>query len=191
MCRYLAFVEYSGGKLSLVGISVIALAVITVVTSIAIYQLLVQQGRLLLQLESLERNLRQQGIMTGSQSDHTRGLPAGSVLNDFELPSLSGGTMRLSQWRGRKVLLIFFNPVCEFSRAMLSGLNAITSAAHADAPAPLIISTGHAEENRKLIEEYGIQHPVLIQENREVADLYQAFGTPTGYLVSEQSSAGC
>jgi peroxiredoxin len=50
----------------------------------------------------------------------------------------------------------------------------------------LIISQGSAEENRNLVDQHGIRHPVLIQDRREVAELYRVFATPTAYLVDER-----
>ncbi len=113
-------------------------------------------------------------------------MPAGSLLNDFELPLLSGGTMTLSQWRGRKVLLIFFSPSCGFCIKMLPRLAAFVPRADGRGPVPLIISTGDVEENRRIFQQAGISLPVLMQEGAEVATLYRVFGTPMGYLVDER-----
>ncbi|MGI9070067.1 MAG: peroxiredoxin family protein [Bryobacteraceae bacterium] len=137
-------------------------------------------------MDSLERNLRQQGILTGSERDRPKGVAAGTVLNDFELPVLSGGTMTLSQWSGRRVLLIFFNPACEFCRNMLPGLAQLPWPADSKDPVPILVSTGHADENRSVMERYGVQQPVLIQESREIADLYHVLNTPAGYIVDER-----
>jgi peroxiredoxin len=53
-------------------------------------------------------------------------------------------------------------------------------------PVPLVITSGEAEENQRLVEEYGLRCTVLLQEDREVATAYQANGTPVGYLIDEQ-----
>src|SRR5689334_14540539 len=83
------------------------------------YQLLVQNGRLLVRLEVVERRLEE---LTGRPVDDEElpsGLPVGSVAHDFALPSLSGDTVTLSEWRGQRVLLIFFDPGCKFCLQML------------------------------------------------------------------------
>jgi peroxiredoxin len=152
----------------------------------AIYQLIVQQGRLLLQFETLERKLREQGITTGSKVESSRGLRPGSLLNNFELPLLDGGTMTLFEHRGRKLLLIFFDPACSYCQAMLPDLARLQSIAKLDLPLPLIISTRNAEENRRLFADHDIRYPVLLQERMEVAELYLVSGTPMGYLLDAQ-----
>jgi peroxiredoxin len=150
------------------------------------YQLFLQNGRLQLRLEVIEQELRAQGIIPDKERDILKGVPAGSLLNDFEMPLLAGGTMTLSQWRGKKVLLIFFNPGCAFCIQMLPELSTLTPNADTRGPVPLIISTGAVEENRRIFEQAGVSHPVLLQEGAEVATLYRVPGTPMGYLVDER-----
>jgi peroxiredoxin len=150
------------------------------------YQLFLQNGRLQLRLEALEQELQAQGVIPGKETDILKGMPVGSLLNDFELPLLAGGSMTLSQWRGQKVLLIFFNPGCAFCIQMLPKLGALTSNADKRTPVPLIISTGDVEENRRIFEQAGVSLPVLLQEGAEVATLYRVHGTPMGYLADER-----
>src|SRR5436309_15944468 len=72
-----------------------------------VYQLVEQNGRLLLRVEALE------GIAPTAATDEpvrAVGLASGTVLHDFELPRVDDGTTTLSQWRGRRVLLIFVDP---------------------------------------------------------------------------------
>jgi peroxiredoxin len=150
------------------------------------YQLFLQNGRLQLRLDALEEELRAQEIIPENGEALLKGMQVGSQLNDFELPMLAGGTMTLSQWRGKKVLLIFFNPRCGFCMQMLPNLAALAPNADKRSLVPLIISTGGVEENRRLFEEYRIPHTVLLQEGSELATLYRVFGTPMGYLVDER-----
>jgi peroxiredoxin len=150
------------------------------------YQLFLQNGRLQLRLEVIEQELQAQGIIPDKEGALLKGVPVGSLLSDFEMPLLAGGTMTLSQWRGKKVLLIFFNPGCAFCIQMLPELSALTPNADKGSPVPLIISTGDVEENRRIFEQAGVSHPVLLQEGAEVATLYRVLGTPMGYIVDER-----
>jgi peroxiredoxin len=149
------------------------------------FHLITQNGRLLLRLESLERRLVQQGLIDEG-GGLKLGRPPGSVLNDFALPILGGGTMTLSQWRGRKVALIFMSPGCTHCVKLLPDL-AVALAGRADSdPAPVIISSGSADQNRQLFAQYSFSCPILLQEDSEVAALYQASATPMAYLVDEK-----
>lgn len=159
-------------------------AVAFLAVCVVVYHLLVQNGRTLLRLEALERQLRDHGILLPEAQPASGGLPAGTVLNDFSLPSLSGETVTLSQWRGRRVLLVFFHPECHFCGQFLAELASLQKFGEL-AVLPLFISTGDAEKNRRLFDQFEIRFPVLLQEDAELASLLKIPGTPVGYVVNE------
>jgi len=146
-------------------------------------ELMMQNGRLMLRIEALEQRLA--GTAQSGAASNGIGQPPGSVLNDFSLPLLSGGTMTLLQWRGKKVALIFVSPRCAPSVKLLPELAKAWKTRAPDSPMPLIITTGDVAENRRIFEEHGIQSPVLLQEDTEVAFLHHALVTPMAYLVDE------
>jgi peroxiredoxin len=152
------------------------------------YQLLVQNGRLLLRIEALEEQLAT--LMEDSESNDSApsGLPVGSAFFDFALPTLAGGTTALSDWWGRSILLIFFNPECAFCRQMLPDLAQLEPNPQDGRPVPLVVSTGDTEANRQLMDSYGVRCPVLLQERNEVAQLCWVNGTPMGYLLNERGA---
>src|SRR5690349_8526387 len=80
------------------------------------YQLVRQNGRVLLRLEALEKRLA--GLASPPEEAAApaapRGLPVGSAAPEFTLPDLAGERHALSEFRGKKALLIFFNPGCGF-----------------------------------------------------------------------------
>src|SRR5213593_3017727 len=90
-----------------------------------LYQLLRQNGRILRRLETLERQVARPGRGSLPAPGPSPGLPVGALAPDFQLASLAGGYKRLSDWRGRRVLLIFFNPRCGFCSQMVPDLAAL------------------------------------------------------------------
>jgi peroxiredoxin len=149
-----------------------------------VYQLIRQNGRILLRLEALEGALR----YYSAAEQPPASLAIGSVAPDFDLPDLSGSRQSLVQFRGRRVLLIFFSPQCGFCTKMLPRLAAVASVDKDDRPIPLLVTTGRTEVNRELMSKYGIGWPVLVQEQMEVATRYHANSTPTGYLIDEEGA---
>jgi peroxiredoxin len=149
-----------------------------------VFQLIRQNGRMLLRLEALEAALRHSPAAEPSPP----GLPIGSVAPDLELPDLSGSRHSLAQFRARRVLLIFFSPQCGFCTKMLPDLAALAPAGKDGRPLPLLVTTGSAEQNRQLMSKHGIRCPVLLQKQMEVASQYRTSGTPTGYLIDEQGA---
>jgi len=171
---------------SAVSILVAVLSLVVVVGGWILYQLVLQSGRLSLRVEEIEGLLKREGIVPEEATE--RGLPAGSVVHDFELPVLTGGTMTLSQWRGRRVRLIFFSPTCGYCKSLLPDLARQLSNQSKDLPVTLIVSTGGVEQNRQLFQGSGVSCPVLVQEQMEVAALYRITGTPMGYLIDERGA---
>jgi len=162
------------------------------------FQLVHQNGRLLSHLEALEQRVGQisprpvpafeppaPAPVAPSAPAAPAALPVGSAAPAFELPDLHGARKRLSDFRGKKLLLLFFNPGCGFCTRMAPDLAALPVDGRQGRPVPLVITTGDANENRKLFAEHGIQAPVLLQQGMGIASQYQCNGTPMGYLVDE------
>lgn len=144
------------------------------------FQLVRQNGRLLLRLESIENRLP---ARAGKKQQDAGGLPVGTLAPDFELPDLAGVGHKLSEFRDMNVLLIFFNPNCGFCTKIAPDLALLPAEGDADRAVPIVVTTGNAEENRKLVEKYGIRCVVLLQKEMEVASRFRAHGTPMGYRI--------
>jgi peroxiredoxin len=147
-----------------------------------LYQLVRQNGRILLRLEAIEKHLGRRG---GAPPRETPGLPFGSLTPDFELPDLTGKRHKLSEFRGRDVLLIFFNPQCGYCTKMAADVAALPFDGREGRPVPVVVSSGDLDENRRLVEQFGIRCPYLVQENMEIASRFHAQGTPMGYRIDK------
>jgi peroxiredoxin len=143
------------------------------------YQLVRQNGRILLRLEAIDSRLAPRAAARPKERQEPGGLTAGTLAPDFELPDLAGVRRTLSEFRGKNLLLIFFNPHCGFCTQMAAD-------GGDDRPVPLVVTTGDLETNRKVVEEYGIRCVVLRQEEMEVASRFGAQGTPMGYRIDRE-----
>ncbi|MGA9998103.1 MAG: redoxin domain-containing protein [Pyrinomonadaceae bacterium] len=150
---------------------------------------LFQHGRRLSKhLSLLEQQLNQKNAFPVSELEIPRELSVGSPAPDFELPDVQGKRQNLSQWRGRRILLIFFDSECVFCTEMTSSLTSLSSDSSDGRPVAIIVATGEVEKNRQFVIEHGIKCPVLLQEQSEVMLKYRVPGTPAGYLIDED---GC
>jgi peroxiredoxin len=172
------------------------------------WQLLRQNGRLLLRLEELE-NRRDEfefndsepppndGESTGgrvgrfSNRSLTRskikrdGLETGTAAPDFWLPRLDGGgELSLSELHGKPVLLVFSDPHCGPCNVLAPELEKF----HRRHPQLqlVMISKGEPAENRAKVKEHGLTFPVVLQQQWEISRRYAMFATPIAYLVNEQ-----
>ena len=156
-------------------------------------QMLRQQGRLLLRLEALETRM-----VGGVQSPAAKevaeapapGLPVGSRAPAFRLAGLRGETLTLDALlgAGRPVMLLFTNPGCGPCQALMPDI-AHWQKDYTSALTIALISEGAARDNRAKSSQHGVTQ-VLLQRKREVAEAYQAYGTPGAVLVQTDGTIG-
>jgi hypothetical protein len=101
-------------------------------------ELVRQNGRILLRLESIDNRLAPRAA---AKPKEPGGLSMGALAPDFELPDLAGVRRRLSEFRGKNLLLIFFNPGCGFCSQMAADLAHLPIDGGDDRPVPLVVTT--------------------------------------------------
>jgi len=145
-----------------------------------------------LRLEALEARLAEAGLVPAPApaTGATAGLAVGSPAPSFVLPTLSGETTRLEALRalGKPVVLLFSDPGCGPCSALLPEVGR-WQREHATKLVVALISRGTVEANRPKATEYGLTH-VLLQKDREVAEAYQASGTPSAVLIRRDGTIG-
>jgi peroxiredoxin len=178
--------ELSSAELLVLSAGVIAFAVIGV-GAWFMTQLLRQHGRMLLRLDTLEEELAARGIIADpARAGSPDGLAPGVDAPAFELPDLRGGSVTLNDLLlpGLPVMLVFGHPGCTPCVEMIPEIGSWESAHGADLTLALI-SQGTSEANRAVVAEHGVER-VLLQTERETADAYEAYATPSAVLVSKE-----
>src|SRR5207247_6988993 len=101
------------------------------------YQLMRQNGRLLLRLDAVERRVAEleRQLARVADADAEAALPVGTEAPAFELPDLGGRRRALAEFRGRPLLVVFFNPQCGFCVQIAPGLAALPPDGGEAAPA--------------------------------------------------------
>jgi protein-disulfide isomerase len=98
------------------------------------------------------------------------------------LPDLSSQIVSLSDFRGHKTLVLFWNPACGFCQRMLDDLKAWEAKPPKDAPKLLVVSTGDIEANQAL----RLCSPLVLDQNMSVGSKFGANGTPMAVLVDAE-----
>jgi|SRR5690625_2671626 len=121
----------------------------------------------------------------GSELETETGLKKGSLAPDFELETTDGKTVKLSDFRGEKILLNFWATWCPPCRAEMPDMQKY----HEEYEEGIIlavnlIETEQSYENmEKFLDEYGITFSILIDEDTAVSSMYDAYALPTSYLI--------
>jgi peroxiredoxin/uncharacterized membrane protein YphA (DoxX/SURF4 family) len=118
------------------------------------------------------------------------GLPVGFDAPDFELTSVEGETVSLSELRqrGNPILLTFTSPYCSSCAEIFPNLRRWQQTLQ-DRLTIALISSGAQDDNEELQRRYGLEK-ILIQDKNEVLMDYRIRGTPSAVLVTEDGRIG-
>ncbi len=110
------------------------------------------------------------------------GRPAPAI----DLPDLKGKQVTLNDYRGKKTLVLFWNPGCGFCQRMVDDLKAWEARPPKDAPELLLVSTGTVEANQKL----GLRSTIVLDQGFSTGRSFGATGTPSAVLIQPDGTIG-
>jgi peroxiredoxin len=162
-----------------------------------VWQMLAQQGRVLLRLELLEARMTGEAapseaaaaIDVFDPATMGPGLPVGSEAPAFDSATLDGRTLSLGDLLAAKkpALLFFADPQCGPCDALMPDIAGWqeTLPSHSI----VVVSHGNKKENEKKIGSHGLK-TVLLQRDQQLSNLYQAWGTPAALLIGADGRVG-
>jgi thiol-disulfide isomerase/thioredoxin/uncharacterized membrane protein YphA (DoxX/SURF4 family) len=102
------------------------------------------------------------------------GLAIGDRAPTLEFQDFAGNTARLNGFRGRPIVVLFWNPGCGFCRAMIEDLRDLASRGMPESSSLLIFSITNDDALRGA----GAAFAVFSDHDRKVANAFGANGTP-------------
>src|ERR1035437_8441007 len=185
----LAFINSNQDVLPFVtGISVIVLLFAAV---LYLKRISDQQDQIIRRIEVMELVAREGGAVERDEAGLPHeGMPIGAVVkvivDDFELPDIKGERVSFQQilGYGEPVLFVFVSPTCNPCRNLLPEFDKWETE-FKDKFRIVYFSTGTAEENQ---EKFGgsVDKQILLQEQREISDLFRAKWTPSAILMDSR-----
>lgn len=121
----------------------------------------------------------------GSENDAEAGLEIGDKAPDFELSLLNQEEpVKLSDYRGQRVMVNFWATWCPPCRAEMPDMEKF----HQDEDvAVLAVNMTDTETNLEQVEDfadkYELTFPILLDEESEMAELYNIQPLPTTYMI--------
>ena len=106
-------------------------------------------------------------------------LEIGVPAPEFEAVDVNGETIRLKDFVGRQILVLFWSPDCQFCRKMLPELSALEQDQPAAKPEMVVVSRGSPAANRS----QGLQGTVVIDDSLSIARSFGVTGTPMAVLI--------
>ncbi len=114
-------------------------------------------------------------------------LEVGDEIDDFTLTDLDGEQRSLSDFRGRRTLLVNWSPGCGFCVTIASELAALDPVLTEQDVSLVFVTLGDAESNRALNEQHGLGAPMLLRDGTET-DPFNGTGTPAALLLDAEGT---
>jgi peroxiredoxin len=111
------------------------------------------------------------------------GLSGGTKAPDFDLTGLCGGRIRLSDYLGTAVIVVFTSPACGPCLSLLPEIQSFHARREVQV---LMVMRGSVEAARTLANELGLSFPIGIQEGWQVSRTYGIFATPSAFLIDDE-----
>lgn len=119
------------------------------------------------------------------------GLAKGELSPDFELTTLEGEKVKLSDYQGKKVILNFWATWCPPCRAEMPHMQNYFEE-HATGNNVEILAVNLTTEDRGIdkvrnfVKEYELTFPIPMDEKGDIGTLYQAVTIPTSYMIDTE-----
>lgn len=139
------------------------------------------------------RSLGNAGLLTGvgiafdpddlADAEPVTPLDVGDELEPFTRADLDGVERSLTEWRGRRTLVVNWSPDCGYCTMIASHLGELHPHFVEQGVDFLFVSSGDAESNRSILTDAGLDVPMLLKGDDP--DPFTGFGTPLAYLLDE------
>jgi len=158
----------------------ILVIVIALLVSWTVYDLVLSKDK--------KSTKKDEGIIEDTEASEI-GIAIGNEAPDFELTTLDGEEVRLSDYRGKRVFINFWATWCPPCRAEMPDMQKLYEEENVDIEilAINITESEPSEENvKQFVEDFGLTFPILMDRKTEVASNYQVQAYPTSYMIDSK-----
>ncbi|MED1948064.1 MULTISPECIES: peroxiredoxin [Brevibacillus] len=132
-------------------------------------------------------NRQEPTASSGEQGNGQIGIEKGNTAPDFELQQIGGDTVKLSDLRGKKVILNLWATWCPPCRAEMPDMQRYYEENKEKGVVILGVNLTDTESSPEAVADfvklYGITFPILLDPDKEVANVYKAISIPTTYII--------
>lgn len=144
---------------------------------------------------SKEENITTTGLTMDQESPSNENIPAvnpskvqeGRTAPDFQLTTLPGDSVKLSDYRGKKVILNFWATWCPPCKAEMPHMQNFYENNKENGIEILAVNLTDIDKGRTQIEhfvqDYGLTFEIPLDEEGSIGKQYQAFSIPTSYII--------
>ena len=114
------------------------------------------------------------------------GIEEGNKAPDFQLQTVDGKEIKLSDLQGKKVIVNFWATWCPPCKAEMPHMQEFYLENSNDVEilaVNLTTSEKNANDVGRFVEDYGLSFPILLDSDGSIGRIYQAFTIPTSYVI--------
>jgi len=127
------------------------------------------------------------GVQLIPDFEPLEGLGIGDLAPDFEVQTLSGETLKLSDLRGQAVIFNFWATWCHPCRKEMPLFVETYEQNQADGLIILAINVGEdTAAVQDFVDDFGIEFPVGLDADQSLTKSYRIFGMPTTFFINRQ-----
>lgn len=136
-------------------------------------------------VQAMDKKTEAPETTTTQASANNEGLAIGAKAPDFELKTLTGDTVRLSELKGKKIMLNFWATWCPPCKAEMPEMEQFSKQI-GDDTIILAVNIDPQLDVQKFVDENKITFPVLLDAEDKVNQAYQILSIPTTYFIDSK-----
>ena len=132
------------------------------------------------------------GELKDENLDSESGLESNEMAPDFELITLTGETAKLSDYKGKKVILNFWATWCPPCRVEMPYMESYYEKYKESENVEILavnmsnMERGRSKTVKEFVNEHNLTFPILLDEDGEVTDLYEVRRYPTTFIINTE-----
>ena len=120
-----------------------------------------------------------------TEASAQEGLSIGAAAPEFQLKTLTGDTVKLSDFRGKKVMLNFWATWCPPCKAEMPDMEQFSKQL-GDDTVILAVNIDPQLDVKGFVNENKITFPILLDTDDKVNEAYQILSIPTTYFINSK-----
>ncbi|MFB4168555.1 peroxiredoxin family protein [Virgibacillus sp. JSM 102003] len=134
--------------------------------------------------DTTEEDTNEDSSNEDSEGNNKVGLEVGNIAPDFELTTLNGDTVKLSDYRGQRVMVNFWATWCPPCRAEMPDMEKFHQNKDITILAINLTETESTKSDvTEFVEKFELTFPVLMDETVKVANQYQIQPIPSSFMI--------
>jgi peroxiredoxin len=121
-------------------------------------------------------------------SNDKNGIPVGEKAPDFQVETMDGEKVKLSDYRGKKVFLNFWATWCPPCKAEMPYMQSFYEEKPENVEVLAVNLEESASKAKDFADQYGLTFPVLLDHSGAVAEVYDIYTIPTTYVLNEDGT---